>query len=48
MSDYLEPRYDEVNRDVLRTMQTSPRYWLVLGISVTIALGCFIAPGSTR
>jgi Ni/Fe-hydrogenase subunit HybB-like protein len=44
MSDYLEPRYDEVNRDVLQTMQTTPRYWLALGISATIAVVCFIVP----
>lgn len=44
MSDYLEPRYDEVNRDVLQTMQTSPAYWRALGLSFAIALILFVGP----
>ncbi|MEM7280419.1 MAG: NrfD/PsrC family molybdoenzyme membrane anchor subunit [Pseudomonadota bacterium] len=42
---YQEPRWDEVNRDVLATMlNTGPRYWWLLGISITVALVCFFGP----
>jgi|TARA_B100000315_G_scaffold58928_1_gene53491 molybdopterin-containing oxidoreductase family membrane subunit len=44
MSDYLEPRYDEVNRDVLKTMELTPQYWRLLGLSFAIALICFVGP----
>ncbi len=44
-SDYVEPRFDEVNRDVLRTMlETGRGYWILLGTTVTVAAGGFFAP----
>ena len=44
MSDYVEPRYDEVNREILQTMQPSPQYWRLLGLSFAIAIVCFVGP----
>ncbi|MCG8434135.1 MAG: polysulfide reductase NrfD, partial [Gammaproteobacteria bacterium] len=42
---YREPTYAEVNQDVLRTMLvTGPKYWLLFGISVTVAIACFFVP----
>ena len=44
-ADHREPRYDEVNRDVMRTLLvTGPRYYWALGISVTVMLLCFFGP----
>lgn len=44
-TDYKEPSYAEVNRDVLQTMLvTGPRYWITFGITATIALVCFFGP----
>ena len=45
MSDYREPTYAEVNRDILKTMlETGPRYWILFGITSTIALVCLFLP----
>lgn len=45
MTDYREPSYADVNRDVLRIMlETGSQYWTVLGISISIALVCFFGP----
>ncbi|MBI4006353.1 MAG: polysulfide reductase NrfD [Gammaproteobacteria bacterium] len=45
MSDYREPTYAEVNRDILRTLlETGSRYWIVFGITATIAIVCFYIP----
>jgi len=45
MSDYQEPTYAEVNRDILETLLvTGPKYWILFGITTTIALVCFFGP----
>ena len=45
MAEYREPSYAEVNRDILRTLlETGPRYWILLGITSTIAVVCFFVP----
>ena len=45
MTDYREPSYADVNRDVLRIMlETGSQYRTVLGISISIALVCFFGP----
>jgi len=45
MADYREPAYADVNRDILQTMLvTGPRYWIVFGITSTVALVCFVLP----
>ena len=45
MAEYREPSYAEVNRDILRTLlETGPKYWILLGITSTIALVCFFIP----
>ena len=43
--DYQEPEWGDVNRDVLRSMLvTTPKYWWLLGTTMTIAVVCFFAP----
>ena len=43
--DYGEPTYADVNRDVLRSMlETGPKYWILFGTMVTIAVVCFFLP----
>ena len=45
MAEYVEPTYSEVNRDVLRSMmETGPKYWALLGASMTVAGVCFFIP----
>jgi len=45
MAEYREPSYAEVNRDILRTLlETGPRYWILLGVTSTIAVVCFFVP----
>ena len=45
MVEYREPSYAEVNRDILRTLlETGPKYWILLGITSTIAVVCFFVP----
>ncbi len=45
MTEYREPSYAEVNRDILRTLfETGPRYWILLGVTSTIAVVCFFVP----
>jgi len=45
MAEYREPSYAEVNQDILRTLlETGPKYWILLGITSTIALVCFFIP----
>ncbi len=45
MSENKEPTYAEVNNDVLRTMlETGPKYWILLGTTITVAVVCFFAP----
>ena len=45
MAEYQEPSYAEVNSDVLRTMmETGPKYWMLLGTSITVAIVCFFGP----
>lgn len=40
-----ELTYREVNDDVLRSMlETGPKYWTLLGISMTVAVVCFFVP----
>src|SRR5262245_57239033 len=42
---YVEPRWEEVNEDVLRTMLvTGPGYWKLLAVTVTVAIVCFFVP----
>ena len=43
MFDHGQPTYAEVNRDVLGSMlETGPRYWMLLGTTMTIAGVCFL------
>jgi len=45
MAEYREPSYAEVNRDILRTLlETGPKYWILLGVTSTIAVVCFFVP----
>jgi Polysulphide reductase len=45
MSDYQEPSYAEVNRDILKTLlETGSGYWITFGITSTIALVCLFIP----
>ncbi len=45
MADYSPPTYADVNRDVMRTiLETGPKYWMLLGGSVLVALTCFFVP----
>ena len=45
MFDHGQPTYAEVNRDVLGSMlETGPRYWILLGTTMTIAGGFFFMP----
>ncbi|MEE8235419.1 MAG: NrfD/PsrC family molybdoenzyme membrane anchor subunit, partial [Gammaproteobacteria bacterium] len=45
MFDHGQPTYAEVNRDVLGSMlETGPRYWILLGTTMTIAGVCFFMP----
>jgi molybdopterin-containing oxidoreductase family membrane subunit len=42
---YVEPRWEEVNEDVLRTMLvTGPGYWKLFAFTVTVAVVCFFFP----
>lgn len=44
-NNYSAPTYEEVNRDVLRSMlETGPKYWWLLGTTMTIAVVCFFLP----
>jgi len=46
---YVEPKWDEVNDDVLRTMLvTGPGYWKLLATTVTIAIVFFFIPWSLQ
>lgn len=45
MSDYREPTYAEVNRDILKTLlETGPRYWILFSITASIAVLCLFIP----
>ena len=45
MFDHGQPTYAEVNRDVLSSMlETGPRYWILLGTTMTIAGVFFFMP----
>jgi molybdopterin-containing oxidoreductase family membrane subunit len=46
---YVEPRWEEVNEDVLRTMLvTGPGYWKLFAFTVTVAVVCFFFPWSLQ
>ncbi len=45
MFDHGQPSYAEVNEDILSTMlETGPKYWMLLGTTVTVAGICFFMP----
>ena len=45
MAEHLEPSYAEVNQDVLDTLlHTGRGYWILLGVSITVVLVCFVGP----
>ncbi len=45
MPEQRDPTYAEVNQDVLRTMLvTGPKYWILLGTTLTIAIVMFFVP----
>ena len=45
MAENQEPTYAEVNQDVLETLlHTGKGYWILLGVSMTVVVVCFIGP----
>ena len=45
MFDHGEPSYADVNKDILSTMlDTGPRYWMLLGGTMSVAGICFFMP----
>ncbi len=45
MAENQEPTYAEVNQDVLETLlHTGKGYWILLGVSMTVVVVCFVGP----